>query len=292
MLFKAVFSPFVLLSSYNKMHLFFSRQSIINVPSTDHIHKLTFEKVDIHSLNKKKKKQRSIKVIYFVPPFDRRVKTKIGKQFLQILDKTIPKGHILHSALNRHTVKIGYTNMPNLMRKVSHHNSKIAREARLIQEHEQELPCNCDPVRLGEECPLDVRCRAEKDFVYSAKVTRLDDNSSETYTGMHKGEFKGRWYAHRQNISHRNQRTKTKLATHVWNLKDSRPPINYSIKWKIIDKGKTFNPVTGVCRLCLKEKYHILYNKQYSSLNSRDEVFGHCPHKREHLLNKIKGGVT
>ena len=128
-----------------------------------------------------------------------------------------------------------------LMRKVSHHNSKLAREARLrediannqIPPQVQELPWDCDPVRLGEECPLDRRCRAEKDGVYSAKVTRLDDNTSETYTGMHKGEFKGRWYAHRQNISHRNQRT-----------------------------------------------------------NSRDGVFGHCPHKREHLLNKIKGGVT
>ena len=131
-----------------------------------------------------------------------------------------------------------------LMRKVSHHNSKLAREARLrediannqIPPQVQELPWDCDPVRLGEECPLDRRCRAEKDGVYSAKVTRLDDNTSETYTGMHKGEFKGRWYAHRQNISHRNQRTKTKLATHVWNLKDSRPPINYNIKCKIIFK--------------------------------------------------------
>ena len=125
----------------------------------------TIEKVDLHSLNKKKKKQRKKRTIYFVPPFDRRVKTKIGKQFLQILDKTIPKGHRLHSVLNRHTVKIGYTNMPNLMRKVSNHNSKVAREARMEENitnnqvpiQEQELPCNCDPVRLGEECPLDGR---------------------------------------------------------------------------------------------------------------------------------------
>ena len=74
---------------------------------------------------------RKKRVIYFVPPFDRRVKTKIGKLFLQILDKTIPKGHILYPALNRHTVKIGYSNMPNLTRKISQHNSKVAREARM-----------------------------------------------------------------------------------------------------------------------------------------------------------------
>ena len=145
---------------------------------------------------------------------------------------------------------------------------------------------------MGEQCPLDGRCRAEKDVVYSAKVTRLDDNTTETYGGMHKGEFKGRWYAHRSNINNRNQRTKTKLATHVWSLKDARPPVPYTIKRKIIDKGKPFNPVTGFCRLFLKEKYHILYNRQDCSLNSRDELFGHCPHKRDHLLYKIKEGVT
>ena len=89
----------------------------------------------------------------------------------------------------------------------------------------------------------------------------------------------------RSNINNRNQRTKTKLATHVWSLKDARPPIPYTIKWKIIDKGKPFNPVTGFCRLFLKEKYHILYNRQDCSQNSRDEL-------RDHLLYKIKEGVT
>ena len=102
----------------------------------------------------------------------------------------------------------------------------------------QELPCYCDFVRLNiDECPLDGRCRAEQDVVYSAKVTRMDDNTSETYGGMHKGQFKGRWYAHRSNLSHRSQRTRTKLATHIWNLKNQRPPVQFSISWKIVDKG-------------------------------------------------------
>ena len=64
------------------------------------------------------------------------------------------------------------------------------------------------------------------------------------------------------------------------------------LKGKSLTKRKPFNPVTGVCRLCLKEKYYILYNRQDCSLNSRDELFGHCPHKRDHLLYKIKEGVT
>ena len=165
-----------------------------------HKHKLVYEKVDIHSLNKKKK-QRKRKVIYFVPPFDRRVKTKIGKQFLQILDKTIPKGHILYPALNRHTVKIGYSNMPNLTRKISQHNSKVSREARMeeninnnqVPPQQQELPCNCDFVRLEvDECPLLGRCRG----------------------GMHKGPFK---------IQHQKQRRKKQNQTGLSHMEPEGP---------------------------------------------------------------------
>ena len=95
----------------------------------------------------------------------------------------------------------------------------------------------------------------------------MDDRTSETYGGMHKGPFKGRLYGHRSNIKNKTERTKTKLVAHKWTLKDQRPPIPYTISWKIIDKGKPFNPVTGVYRLCLKEKYHILYNREEYGLD-------------------------
>ena len=112
--------------------------------------------------------------------------------------------------------------MPNLTRKISQHNSKVSREARMeeninnnqVPQQEQELPCNCDFVRLEiDECPLLGRCRAEVDIVYSAKVTRMDDNTYETYGGMHKGPFKGRWYGHRSNI-----KTKGRGARPNWQL--------------------------------------------------------------------------
>ena len=47
------------------------------------------------------------------------------------------------------------------------------------------------------------------DIVYSAKVTRMYDNTSETYGGMHKGPFKGRWYGHRSNIKNKGERNKS-----------------------------------------------------------------------------------
>ena len=72
----------------------------------------------------------------------------------------------------------------------------------------------------------------------------------------------------------------TKLSGYIWGLKLSNPAIPYTLDWKIIDRGRIFNPVTRVCRLCLKEKWHIMHNPDACSLNSRTEIFNSCPHKR------------
>ena len=50
------------------------------------------------------------------------------------------------------------------------------------------------------------------------------------------------------------------LSTHIWELKDQG--LDYNISWKILDRGKTYNPVTKKCLLCLKEKFYIMYSKE------------------------------
>ena len=51
-------------------------------------HKLKYEKLDIHKMNKKtqkkNKKQRKRRIFWFNPPYDMAVKTKIGKKFLDV----------------------------------------------------------------------------------------------------------------------------------------------------------------------------------------------------------------
>ena len=81
-------------------------------------------------------------------------------------------------------------------------------------------------------------------------------------------------------------RIKTKLSSHVWELKDRG--INYDIKWKLLERAPTFNPVTKKCRLCLKEKYFIMYRKENSTLNKRSEVFNTCRHRTQSLLTNVK----
>ena len=93
-------------------------------------HKLKFEEQDLSAMNNnKKKKRRGRRIHWFNPPYDMNVATKVGKKFFQILDETIPPGHPLHKTFNRHTVKLSYSTMPNMLKKISVHNSRVSKEA-------------------------------------------------------------------------------------------------------------------------------------------------------------------
>ena len=116
-------------------------------------------------------------------------------------------------------------------------------------------------------------------WVYSCTVTRTDINTSESY-GVVCKNFKQRWYGHRAAETNYERRNSTKLSGYIWSLKLSNPAIPYTLDWRIIDRGRIFNPVTRVCRLCLKEKWHIMFNPDACSLNSRTEILNSCPHKR------------
>ena len=81
-------------------------------------------------------------------------------------------------------------------------------------------------------------------------------------------------------------RTSTMLSSHVWDLKDRG--LDFTISWKILDRGPSYNPVSKKCILCLKEKYFIMYHPESSTLNKRSEVFNTCRHRKKSLLSKVK----
>ena len=161
------------------------------------------------------------------------------------------------------------------------------KKLRAWQQKQKKQPnkdCNC---RGGiRKCPLKGKCQKEKNVVYVAKVLRLDNFQQETYTGVHEGPFKGRIYGHNTNFKNRHHKG-TRLSKYIWKLKDNKPhPIPYEVEWEILAKDKPFNPVTGVCRLCLLEAYHLMFDKINTTLNGRDEYFSVCPHKKNYLLMK------
>ena len=109
---------------------------------------------------------------------------------------------------------------------------------------------------------------------------------STTLTGLTADPFKTRLYGHNGTFRHRKRANSTGLSKWIWYLKDLG--VQYSLKWKVIDRARDFNPVTGVCRLCLLEKYYIMFNPAEATLNQRDKFYGHCPHKKKFLLSTAK----
>ena len=203
-------------------------------------------------------------VTYFHPPYSLNVKTNVGARFLKLIDSCFPPLHPLAKILNRNTVKMGYCCMPNMGQAINKHNSKIAKQG----EEQQPTPgCNC---RGGvPTCPVGGACQTEV-VVYQDTVTREDNNTAETYTGLTSRRFKDRWYEHTQDISHQ-KREGTGLSHFVWKLKEKDVP--HKIEWKLLMKSQSFNTSRRTCYLCLKEKFCIMFRPEGASLNSRSEFF-------------------
>ena len=222
------------------------------------------------------KKKRKRKIIWFNPPFSNTVKTKVGQQFLRLVDKHFPKGNPLHKIFNRNTVKTSYRCTPNLGRKISAHNLKILKLSK--EGGNVETPCKCTKF----ECPVNGLC-TQKEVVYNATIKR-SDGVTDTYIGLTERTFKERWSIHTSNFRTRNPKSSTELSKYIWNLQDKN--IEYDISWRIVSRAQGFNPLTGVCNLCNREKYFILYKPELATINKKEEIVGPCLHKHGKLLSK------
>ena len=229
-----------------------------------------------------KKKNRKKPVTWFNPPYSINVKSNIGKEFLKLLDVAFPRSNPLHKLFTRQTVKISYKCMPNMASAVSRHNMKILSDspAQLDAPVQARVSCNC---RQGiPSCPVQGQCLTDN-VVYRASVTETVSGKTETYTGLTGNRFKERWYKHNSDMRNEKDRHNTSLSSHIWGLKDRN--IDFTLKRDFIERAPSFNPITKKCRLCLKEKYHILYNSESSSLNKRQET---CRHRKQRLLENFK----
>ena len=238
--------------------------------------KLNFDPApDSNSETKKQGRQRKRSIIWFNPPYSRGVATNVGKQFLQIMDKHFPPGNPLHQIFNRNKVKMSYRCTPNLGRKISAHNSEILNPPKI----EDQRQCDC---RKSAECPVQGKCLQEG-VIYQATIRR-GGGAVDTYIGLTATSFKTRWRNHRSSFKTRNPKNATTLSKHIWKLEDENE--QFEVSWKIVSRAKPFNHVTGMCNLCIREKYFIIFKPEMASLNNRDEIAGPCLHKQKQLLKK------
>ena len=235
-----------------------------------HTHKIEFTP----PTNNTKKRNRGRKITWINPPYSANVATNIGAKFLRIVDKCFPPAHPLSKIINRNTVKISYRCMPNMSQLLAKHNSKVRNQ----KAQNPQPGCNC---RGGPPaCPVEGSCLTEG-VVYQASVQRTDDHSLETYTGLTARRFKDRYYEHTADMRDP-RRDGTGLSHHVQRLTESNIP--YKISWKIISRCPSFNPSTKTCKLCLREKFFIMFRPEGATLNDRSEIFATCRHRLKKLL--------
>ena len=142
--------------------------------------------------------------------------------------------------------------------------------------------CSC-PRDKKAECPLQNKC-LESEIVYQAKV-EVENKETKTYIGQTSTDFKHRLSTHTFSFNNR-EINQTSLSQYIWKLTDQgHEP---KISWKIVDRGRKFSPVNGVCQLCITEAYYINFHPEMATLNSKREIFSSCRHKKPALLIKPK----
>ena len=232
--------------------------------------------------NNEKNKTRKRKITWFNPSFNINVATNFAKTFLTLIDKHFPKNKRLSKIFKRNTIKVSYNCLPNVKQTISNNNHLLLQLHRMKESTQDSKLCNCRQKK--NSCPLDGKCLT-KCVVYKAKVTETASNNQETYIGLTENEFKTRFNLHKSYFKLEHKRTSTTLGEHMWKLKKKKTKknINFNITWEVVKKVKAFAPSDKVCKLCLQEKLTIL--RSAPSLNKRNEIFGHCIHRKKLLLS-------
>ena len=169
--------------------------------------------------NKPKKRRR--KVLWFNPSFCQSLKTKIGAEFLKLIDICFPKEHPLSKIINRNTVKVSPSCMSNVNTIISGINKKKLGQTQSVSEDET---CNCKQ----NPCPLEGKCNI-KDIVYKAEIFNTPEKLF--YLGSTARRFIERYHTHKGSLQHRNSKNHTSLSKKVWQLRDQglNPLVSFSI---------------------------------------------------------------
>ena len=105
------------------------------------------------------------------------------------------------------------------------------------------------------------------------------------YIGMTGGNPKQRQRLHHQEWKNPELRDRTKISTKIWEMKENNEVIN--IKWRKLSYAKPRKPMNKICNLCNKEAWFIM-NTNNKSINKREEMGGHCPHRKKHFLTNSR----
>ena len=236
---------------------------------------LTFEAKTNNNVPSRRKRKR--KIIWFNPPYSVNVKSNIGRKFLNLIDKHF-QNHRYSKIFNRNNVKVSYSCMPDVKASITSHNAKLLNPPDTAKNVRK---CNC---RNKETCPLMGNCLM-KEVVYRATITN-SVKPTANYIGMTEGPFKGRERQHDNSFKNVKKKLASNLAAYMWKDKDTGGEQS-KIQWSIIDRAPSYRNGSRYCRLCLTEKYHIIF-QPFQKINKRNEIVSKCRHENKFLLSNFK----
>ena len=75
----------------------------------------------------------------------------------------------------------------------------------------------------------------------------------------------------------------TSMSNYYW--EEQQAARNPKVVWKYLEKNiPIYSPITGKCRLCIREKFNIVLKPELASLNKRTEDFAHSRQMRLKLI--------
>ena len=226
-----------------------------------------------YTIHPKKKRPRKRKIIWYNPPYNANVKTKIGQRFLAMIRKHFPHNHKYYSIFNKNTLKLSYSCMENVETIIKRHNAKVLKSENIPDFDDK---CNC-----RNDCPMPGNCRA-KCIVYKAEVTS-ENSDKKVYYGSCEPEFKIRYRNHKKSFLHERYKNDTELSKYLWTLKQQNK--QYQIAWSVHDRAPSYQCGSYKCMLCTSEKLAIVLDEDPSRvLNNRSDLVKWCPHRKKHHL--------
>ena len=155
--------------------------------------------------NNKRDRKRS--VIWFNPPFSVNVKAKVGNSFLSNIRKYLLQRHKFSKLLNRNTIKVSYSRMPNIKAEIHKHNKKTLEKSQ--QKHPDTQLCNCTNKK---QRPLNGQCLTES-IVYQANImANIIGYKEKVYLGVSEATFKVRYSNHKKSFTKQRQENDTELS--------------------------------------------------------------------------------
>ena len=179
-------------------------------------------------------------IIWINPPFSKNLATKIGRYFLNLIDKHFPRDQKFYQIFNRNTINFSCSCMPNIKSAINSHNRKIL----YSPVNNQSRTCYC--INKTDR-PLQEKCLSDN-TLYQADISS-ENFQTKIYCGISETKFKTKYSNHQKSFNHGKHKNHTQLSNELWKIKSSKEePV---LVWKSLGQYQSFSVNTKRYLLCL-----------------------------------------